>query len=65
MGPFDRPVGRESSFPYGRPNEAPIEGANPDTSGLLEEDPLVPARGAVNGVLWGAILWAVILWVLL
>ena len=40
-----------------------------DFEGL--ENPLAPtgdealaaARGAVNGVLWGAILWAAILWI--
>ncbi len=45
-----------------RPNEAPAGGE--EVTGMLDDDPLDAARGAVNGVLWGAILWAVILWVL-
>ncbi len=65
MGPFDRPVVRESLIPYRRPYEAPAGGERPGVTGLLDDDPLAAARGAVNGVLWGAILWTVILWVLL
>ena len=65
MGPFDRPVVRESLLPYRRLNEAPTGGERPGVAGLLDDDPLAAARGAVNGVLWGAILWTVILWVLL
>ena len=64
MGPFDRPVARESLLPYGRPNKAPAGGERSEVAGLLDDDPLAAARGAVNGVLWGAILWTVILWVL-
>ena len=62
MGPLDRPSVRESLLPYQRPNEAPAGGE--EVTGLLEDDPLAAARGAVNGMLWGAILWTVILWVL-
>ncbi len=65
MVSFDRPVVRESLLPYRRPNEAPAGGERPEVTGLLDDDPLAAARGAVNGVLWGAILWTVILWVLL
>ncbi len=64
MGPLDRPVVRESLLPYRRPYEASASGERPGVTGLLDDDPLDAARGAVNGVLWGAILWAVILWVL-
>ena len=32
---------------------------------LADDDPLVAARGAVNGVIFGLLLWVVILWAVL
>ena len=65
MGLLDRPVVRGRLLPYGWPNEAPAGGERPEIASLPDDDPLAAARGAVNGVLWGAILWIVIFWALL
>ncbi len=65
MGPIDRPTARDGPLSYGRQDEAPAEGETTTIASLHDDHPLAPARGAVNGVLWGAILWTVILWVLL
>jgi hypothetical protein len=46
-------------------SEAPEEGVWAKIDSLHNDDPLAAARGAVNGMLWGAILWAVILWMML
>ena len=65
MGPFDRIVEREKLLPYGGPGGTPAGGNRTDMAGVLNDDPLAAARGAVNGVLWGAILWTLILWAVL
>ena len=65
MSPLDRPTARERLLFYGWPNEAPVVGERSVVAGLIDDDPLAAATGAVNGVLWGAILWVVILWALL
>ncbi len=65
LSPLDRPTARESLLSYGPRNEATASGEISEIADLLDDDPLAAARGAVNGVLWGAILWTVILWVLL
>ena len=65
MGPLDRPAAREGLLSYRRRSEAPAEGERTEFANLYGDDPLAAAKGAVIGVLWGAVLWAVILLVLL
>ncbi len=64
MSPLDRPTAQNGLLSYRRQDEALAEG-EATIIASLHDDHLAAARGAVNGMLWGAILWAVILWVLL
>lgn len=65
MGQIDRPAARVSLPPYARHIEEPSSAQTPEFTDAGDDDPLVSARGIVNGVMFGAVLWAVILWAIL
>lgn len=65
MGPQHRPTARQGLLHYPGRSEPPATSRLAGAADLYGDDPLAAARGAVNGVLWGAILWAVILSALL
>jgi hypothetical protein len=65
MGQIDRLVARERMFPYRRRIESPASAQTSTIIGPPDDDPLVAARGVVNGVIFGIVLWAVILWAIL
>ena len=64
MGLIDRLAVREGPPSIRRREEAPAQTPECRIAEPYEDDPLSAARGAVYGVLLGAIMWGVILWLL-
>ena len=64
MGQIDRPIARASLLPHGPQIEEPSRAPDLQFTDGSDADPLVSARGIVNGMVLGAAIWAVILWAL-